>query len=161
MRGHLALLLAALLSAGGAAASDAAQALHRSQRTLAVALRHNDFQQPLCSYAYGYGLPARLAMQTYLSLAGRGKIGFSQTSERAGAPPRPIDGLHAAIERNTMRHYLALGAYMDSLSAPAATRNEQRLAAWFDATERYALQLHEMERDDYLSMQRKELRLQP
>nr|WP_316641057.1 hypothetical protein [uncultured Roseateles sp.] len=113
------------------------------------------------SYAYAYGLPARVAMQAYLSLGGRGKIGFSRSPAQAGAPAQPVQGLRGAIERNTMRHYLALGVYLDTLNLPPATRTEQRLVAWFDATERYPMQLHELERDDYLSMKRKELRLPP
>ena len=32
----------------------------------------------------------------------------------------------------------------------------QRLATWFDSTERYARQLHELDRDDYLAMKRSE-----
>jgi hypothetical protein len=34
----------------------------------------------------------------------------------------------------------------------------RRLQGWFDATERYPAQLHEIERSEYLAMKREELR---
>ena len=64
------------------------------------------------------------------------------------SPPRSADA---------MRYHLALATYLDSLALPEATRPEYRTAAWFDATERYARQLHEVGRDDYLAMKRREL----
>jgi hypothetical protein len=59
-----------------------------------------------------------------------------------------------------MRYYLAIDAYLDSLKAPPAQQLENRLQAWFDATERYPRQLHEVERDAYLSMKRDEVQRQ-
>jgi hypothetical protein len=59
-----------------------------------------------------------------------------------------------------MRYYLAVAAYLASLSLPAGDRVEQRLGAWFDATERYPAQLHEVDRESYLTMKRSELRRQ-
>ena len=52
-----------------------------------------------------------------------------------------------------MRNYLAIDAYLD---APGASQLETRLGAWFDATEQYARQLHEIDRGDYLAMKRHE-----
>jgi hypothetical protein len=52
-----------------------------------------------------------------------------------------------------MRYYLAIDAY---LGAPDAKQLPGRLATWFDSTERYARQLHEVERNDYLTMKRNE-----
>ena len=112
------------------------------------------------SYAYGYGTTARLAMQAYLSTAGHDKVGFSVTGRTDDGKPVLVDGVRGVVERNTMRYYLAIEAYLASLAAPLAEQQEQRLRDWFAATERHARQLHEMEREDYLRMKRSELRRQ-
>jgi hypothetical protein len=62
------------------------------------------------------------------------------------------------VERNTMRYYLCIDAYLGSLAAPPAQRVEKRITAWYDATQRYPRQLHELERDDYVRMKRDEIR---
>ncbi|MGJ7566712.1 hypothetical protein ACSFBM_22890 [Variovorax sp. GB1R11] len=100
------------------------------------------------SYAYAYGTAARLAMKGYLSTLGSDKVGF--TSKGQG---EYIGGVRGVVERNTMRYYLAIDSYLD---APAAGQLEQRLGAWFDATEQYAKQLHEVDRNDYMTMKRHE-----
>jgi hypothetical protein len=61
------------------------------------------------------------------------------------------------VERNAMRYYLAIDAYLDSLAAPAGQQLDHRLKGWFDATEKYPRQLHEVTRDDYLRMKRDEV----
>ena len=112
------------------------------------------------SYAYGYGTAARLAMQAYLATAGRDKVGFSVTGKGEDGKPIYIDGVRGVVERNTMRYYLAIEAYLGSMASPAGDRQEKRLRDWFDATERHARQLHEMERDEYLKMKRNEVQRQ-
>ena len=104
-------------------------------------------------YAYGTGAGARIAMQAYLSTVGRNKVGFSKTDSGDY-----VGGMRGAIERTTMRYYLAISSYLDSLSAPQNERVERRLNHWFAATERYARQLHEMDRDEYLALKRSEMR---
>jgi hypothetical protein len=112
------------------------------------------------SYAYGYGLAARLAMQGYLGTIGSGKVGFSVVEQRPDGQPVYVDNVRGVVERNAMRYFLALDAYLASLSAPPAERQERRLRDWFAATERHARQLRELERDDYLAMKRKEIQRQ-
>lgn len=104
-------------------------------------------------YSYGMGMAAKLAMQGYFATAGASKVGFTRTGGDAY-----IGGMRGAIERNTMRYYLAIEAYLASLSAPAAQQRTQRLERWFSATEQYARQLHEVERADYLAMKQREFR---
>jgi hypothetical protein len=110
------------------------------------------------SYAYSYGTAARLAMQTYLATAGRDKVGFSITGKTTTGRPIYIDGMRGVVERNAMRYYLAVEAYLGALSVPPGERQEKRLRDWFAATERHPVQLHEMEREEYLSMKRQEAR---
>jgi len=112
------------------------------------------------SYSYGYGATARLAMQAYLATAGREKVGFSVTGKGEDGKPLYIDGVRGVVERNTMRYYLAIEAYLGSLSAPPSQQQELRLRDWFALTERHAQQLHEIERDDYLKMKRNEVQRQ-
>lgn len=100
------------------------------------------------SYAYAYGTAARLAMKGYLATLGSDKVGFT-----AKGQGDYIGGVRAVVERNTMRYYLAIDSYLD---APAPGQLEQRLGAWFDATEQYAQQLHEVDRNDYMTMKRHE-----
>ena len=110
------------------------------------------------AYSYGYGMMSQMAMQAYLSTAGAGKVGFTVEGRDARGKPVYVGGMRGVMERNTMRYFLAIDAYLDSLSAPAASRIEARLAQWFDTTERYPRQLHEMERDEYVAMKRREAR---
>jgi hypothetical protein len=108
-------------------------------------------------YAYGYGTFGRLAMQTYLATIGRNKVGFSLAGTQADEPPRHIAGLRGVVERNTMRYYLAIEAYLGAMSARPQARLEKRLRDWHAATERYPRQLHEMDAEEYLDMKRKEI----
>lgn len=108
------------------------------------------------SYSYGFGTAGRFAMQAYLATAGADKIGFSVTGRDANGKPQYIGGVRGAVERNAMRYYLAIDAHLDSLAAPAAQQVERRIQGWFSATERYARQLHEMDRETYVAMKRQE-----
>jgi len=109
------------------------------------------------TYSYGFGLTSRLAMQAYLASAGADKVGFSAAAPQPGGKPGFIGGMRGVVERNTMRYYLAIDAY---LAAPGRGQSELRLAGWFDATEQYHRQLHEVERSAYLFMKRREIRRQ-
>src|SRR5687768_4264286 len=66
------------------------------------------------SYAYGYGLAARLAMQGYLGTIGSGKVGFSIVDRTPDGQPVYVDSVRGVVERNTMRYYLAIDAYLAS-----------------------------------------------
>jgi hypothetical protein len=107
-------------------------------------------------YSYGYGFAGRLAMQAYLSTAGADKVGFTVTGRDANGQPAYIGGMRGAIERNAMRYYLAIDAHLDAFSAPPQQQREKRIATWFDATERFPRQLHEMDREQYIAMKRTE-----
>jgi hypothetical protein len=108
------------------------------------------------SYAYRYGLVASVAMRGYLATVGRDKVGFSTAGRKADGQPIYLGGVRGVVERNTMRYYLAIEAY---LGAPALTPQqlEKRLNDWHTDVEQYPLQLHEMDRAAYLAMKHKEL----
>jgi hypothetical protein len=108
------------------------------------------------SYAYAYGGPAKAAMQAYFATAGEGKVGFTAERRRPDGTPVLVGGLRGALERNVMRYYLAIDAYLGTQSAAPEERLEHRLREWFESTERYALQLHELDEDVYLEMKRRE-----
>ncbi len=108
------------------------------------------------SYSYAFGTMSRLAMQTYLATAGANKVGFSIEGRDDSGAPRYVHGVRGVIERNTMRYYLAIEAFVDSLAVPPEMRVEKRLRDWYAAAERFPRQLHEMPLDEYLAMKRRE-----
>ena len=112
------------------------------------------------SYSYGIGMLARVAMQGYLATIGRDKVGFSIVGRKADGGPLYIANTRGVVERNTMRYYLAIEAYLGALSLPPEQRFEKRLADWHTGIERYPLQLHELERGEYLGLKREQLRRQ-
>jgi len=107
-------------------------------------------------YSYSSGLVARFAMRAYLASSGHDKVGFTMVDGKDGRPPYFIGGVRGAAERNSMRYYLAIDAYLGALATPAPQRFEESLERWFAATERYALQLHEVDHDAYVTMKRRE-----
>ena len=111
------------------------------------------------SYAYGYGFTAKVAMQTYLATIGSAKVGFTILDRKDGKPVYQA-GVLGLLERNTMRYYLAIDAYLSAYLLPAADQFEKRIREWYASTERYAPQLHEMDQNEYLDMKRKEMRRQ-
>ena len=109
------------------------------------------------TYAYGFGMAGRMAMKTYLATSGRRKVGFTTTGAQPG---QYIGGLRGLIERNAMRYYLAIDSYLGSLAGTPDTRLDKRLSDWFNATERYPQQLHDVDRQDYLLMKHNEYKRQ-
>ncbi len=108
------------------------------------------------TYAYAFGVVGRLTMQGYLVTTGRDKVGFTVTDKLANDQPVYIKGVRGVVERNTMRYYLAIDAYLAALAVPPEAQLEKRLQLWYNDTDQYARQLHELERGDYLAMKRKE-----
>jgi hypothetical protein len=95
-------------------------------------------------YAYGFGGMGRFAMQAYLATAGADKVGFTS------------DGVRGAVERNAMRYYLAIDAFLDTMHLPAEQQVERRINTWFSGTERYPRQLREMDRGTYVQLKRQD-----
>ena len=125
----------------------------------AVALEGNrSFIQ--MSYAYDYGTLGRMAMQVYLATVGSGKVGFTVAGKGSNGEPQYIGGMRGVVERNTMRYYLAIDAYLSAQSGSPADVLDRRLMYWFSATERYPRQLHETDLASYLSMKRSEVQRQ-
>jgi hypothetical protein len=104
-------------------------------------------------YSYTQNFLTRWATNVYFSTRGRDKVGFTWIHDD-DEPPRLVRGIRGALERNTMRYYLAIEAYLDALGDPAPQRFEQSLERWFADTERFARQLREVQHDDYISMKR-------
>lgn len=109
------------------------------------------------SYAYSFGMSARLAMQAYLATLGNSKVGFTVVDRTDDGEAVYVDGVRGAVERNTMRYSLAIEAYLGAWTLEPRQQLEKRLNDWFTASERYPLQLHEMDRDEYLAMKHKEV----
>jgi hypothetical protein len=101
-----------------------------------------------------------MALQTYLGTSGAAKVGFTILGKRPDGEPIYVGALRGAVERNAMRYYLAIDAYLGTLSIPPQEQLEKRMRDWFAATERYALQLHELDEQQYLDMKRRECQRQ-
>jgi hypothetical protein len=108
------------------------------------------------TYSYAYGLAGRFAMQAYLGTIGGGKVGFTVVGVAADGRPLLIGGMRGLAERNTMRYYLAIEAFLGALSAPPQMRQEKSMRDWYSSIERYPRQLLDLERSEYLHMKRRE-----
>ena len=112
------------------------------------------------TYTYSFGLSGRLAMKTYLATIGRDKVGFTTTDKHTSAQPDYIQGVRGVVERNTMRYYLAIDAYLAAQNVAPDNQLEKSLQLWYASNESYARQLHEVEQDKYMTMKRKEYKRQ-
>jgi hypothetical protein len=108
------------------------------------------------TYSYGFNFMGRLGMQTYLATVGRGKVGFTLNGRQADGQPDYIGGVRGLVERNTMRYYLAIDAFMASVHVAPEAQLEHRLRHWFTAAEGYPRQLHEVDQQAYLDMKQAE-----
>ena len=110
-------------------------------------------------YSYSSSLAGRLATGVYLQTLGRGKVGFSKEQAEASRPADAhwVGGVRGIIERNTMRYFMGLSCALQFAGTEAPTQRFAQMApCWYDDTERYPQQLHEMGRSEYLEMKRAE-----
>jgi len=112
------------------------------------------------SSSYQTSLMSRLLRGGYLATAGRDKVGFTITGRNSSGDPVYVQGVRGIIERNVMRYYLALKAYLKTRDLPPETQFESAIQKWFDMTEKYSRQLYEVPREEYLDAKRKERRNQ-
>jgi hypothetical protein len=108
-------------------------------------------------YSYGLRSAARIGMNLYLATSGRDKVGFSIVERSADGRPVYVGGVQGVVERNTMRYYLALEAYLGTLDAPAPQRADRRLRVFHAGLERYPRQLREHDLAEYLAIKRRDV----
>jgi hypothetical protein len=108
------------------------------------------------AYAYDHNMMAKLATQAYLATFGSDKVGFTVVGKTPDGAPEYIRGLRGLVERNAMRYFLTLDAYLDGLSVPQAEREDKRLNSWFQSVEQYPTQLHEIDLSTYLAIKRED-----
>lgn len=102
------------------------------------------------SYSYQHNGLARVATQAYLATFGRNKVGFTVV----GDGPEYIRGLRGLVERNSVRYFLTVDAYLGAMRSPPAQQPERRLSAWYASSELYPRQLHEIDRPTYMAIKR-------
>jgi len=119
----------------------------------AVAL---DARQTFLHFAYSYehNLMAKLATQAYLATFGADKVGFTVVGKTPAGTPEHIRGLRGLVERNAMRYFLTLDAYLAGLDAPPSQQADRRLRHWYAAAEKHPRQLHEVDLETYLALKR-------
>ena len=106
-----------------------------------------------CSYAPSTFSRASTAL--YLATLGRGKEGFTQTVDPASGDKEPVGGVRGIIERNAVRYYLALDAFLQTRHVPLEQNLEATLRIWFDLAAQHP-QLEEIEREEYLNSKGRE-----
>ncbi|MDH5634055.1 MAG: hypothetical protein OEZ10_13865 [Gammaproteobacteria bacterium] len=128
----------------------------RDYRIVAEAIPLNDESTFIrFSYSWKYGAWSRLAMNTYLATLAGNKTGLTVVSTGEQGQPIYINGMAAVAERNALRYYLAIQAFLDTRDVQQDQRFLSRLNSWFDMTAQYR-QLFEMDRHDYLSIKTRE-----
>jgi hypothetical protein len=110
-------------------------------------------------YAYDTQWLGRMAMQAYLQTTGRGKVGFTPTADVSSSSAY-ISGVRGVIERNTMRYFLGFNCALAFNAQNPPQRFSSMAQCWYEQVERYPVQLHEMQRKEYLDMKSAEYRLQ-
>ncbi|MFU8856444.1 MAG: hypothetical protein ACNA8S_05490 [Deferrisomatales bacterium] len=101
--------------------------------------------------SYGPSRTSRAATALYLGTLGRSKMGFS----REGEPPVPVRGVRGIVERNGVRYYLALQAFLHTLHLAGEERFESGVRTWFDLASQYP-ELHETSWETYRRTKRRE-----
>ena len=107
-------------------------------------------------FSYHSQLMSRLATTIYLGTFSPNRIGFSMVGIDNDGQPIYVKGNKGLLERHVVRTYLAVIAFMHTRDVPAEDRFEAQMNRWYDLAERYVLQLHEMERHEYIEVKRQE-----
>ncbi len=92
----------------------------------------------------------------YLATWGRNKIGFTVAGQDDEGNAVHIKGPRAILERNVIRYYLGILAFLETAERNEWPQVKKRFDLWYDLTGRYPKQLYEKEKDAYLRVKEKE-----
>jgi hypothetical protein len=109
-------------------------------------------------YAFRTSVASRAATSAYLATAGGGKAGFTIVGRDDRGRPAWIGGVRGIVERNAMRNFLALDAWLATCDAPVGERFARSVARMAALTDRYPVQLVEMPADEYVTIKQREWR---
>ncbi len=102
------------------------------------------------------GAAATAAQDLYFHTLAANKIGFTVVGENWRGKPQYAKGQQGALERNIVRYLLALEVYLMKHHLEGLAGLQERAFDWYDATELYKKQLHEVAKKDYLKAKTKE-----
>jgi hypothetical protein len=103
-----------------------------------------------------FGDLANTLGKLYLSTVGRNKEGFTVLGYNKDGKPRYVSGMRGVVERNIVRYLLAIKVFLEPQASTGKVAFERRAELWFDETEAYKRQLHELPREEYLDNKRRE-----
>jgi hypothetical protein len=106
-------------------------------------------------YSYNYGFMAKVALGGYLATLGRKKVGFTVDKYDENNKPVYVKGMQGIVERNSMRYFIAIKAFLDTYSETQETIN-RRIEHWYQLALPYKQQLAEIEDRNYLETKRQE-----
>lgn len=112
------------------------------------------------SFEYGESAALRLAEKAYYATLGRDKTGFTVIGTDDNGTPIHVGGRRGAIERNTVRYYFAIQAYVKMLRYPVEQRFSRSAGEWYDLTSRYRNLHFDQDRKGYLDIKARERRNQ-
>lgn len=108
------------------------------------------------SYTYIDSVALRLASKVYFATLGRSKAGFTVTGTDGSGNPVHIGGPRGSIERNAVRYYFAIQAFMHTSKHPEQIRFNISANEWYDLTAPYKKQLFDLEKKEYLRFKKQE-----
>ena len=91
-----------------------------------------------------------------MTIFGDTKIGFSIIDRHSDGNPFYVEGLRGLVERDVVRHCLAIVAYFDLLKTRPDRRFERRFSQLYDFTTRFKKQFSEMKKEEYLKYKNKD-----
>lgn len=127
----------------------------RDHRIEVEAVRAGDGTEVRFVCSYRPSVRSRWATALYLATLGRAKVGFSSDGNDERGNPVPVGGLRGVVERNAVRYFLAMEAFLATRGVPEPEGFEVMLGTWFDLAARYP-PLQELSREEYLAAKRRE-----
>ena len=106
-------------------------------------------------YAYHYGFMAKLAIDGYLATIGRHKVGFTIKEYDKENQPVYIQGLQGIVERNSMRYFLAIRSFLDTVTL-GQYEWDNRINHWYELAKGFERQFIEVREKEYIDTKRKE-----
>ena len=103
-----------------------------------------------------FGKVAKRLGKLYLATIGRHKEGFTVLGYDRDGEPYYVRGMRGVVERNIVRYLLAIEVFLESQALTGREAFQHRAELWFDETEAYKRQLHELPRQEYLDNVRRE-----